>query len=106
LLARYPDRLTERFGFDTNGMDGVSVIEAVAKKRGCLLKGRGGELDLEKASIILLTEYRAGKLGRISLESPASRAAMIQDAIDNPVKPRIHSLRGDPTETMADHENT
>ncbi len=79
-------------------MDGVDVIEAVARKRGCLIKGRGGELDLEKASIILLTEYRAGKLGRISLESPSSRETMIREALENPVKPRIHSLRGDPTE--------
>jgi len=98
LLARYPERLAERFGLDVSGMDGVDVIEAVARKRGCLIKGRGGELDLEKASIILLTEYRAGKLGRISLESPSSRETMIKDALENPVKPRIHSLRGDPTE--------
>jgi ribosome biogenesis GTPase A len=98
LLARYPQRLAERFGLDVSGMDGVDVIEAVARKRGCLIKGRGGELDLEKASIILLTEYRAGKLGRISLESPSSRETMIKDALENPVKPRIHSLRGDPTE--------
>ena len=98
LLARYPERLAERFGLDVSGMDGVDVIEAVARKRGCLIKGRGGELDLEKTSIILLTEYRAGKLGRISLESPSSRETMIKDALENPVKPRIHSLRGDPTE--------
>ena len=98
LLARYPERLAERFGLDVSGMDGVDVIEAVARKRGCLIKGRGGELDLEKTSIILLTEYRAGKLGRISLESPSSRETMIRDALENPVKPRIHSLRGDPTE--------
>ncbi len=98
LLARYPERLAERFGFDTTNMDGVSVIEAIAKKRGCLIKGRGGELDLEKASIILLTEYRAGKLGRISLESPASREAMIKHVLENPVKPRIHSLRGEQEE--------
>ena len=98
LLTRYPERLAERFGFDTVGMDGVDVIEAIAKRRGCLIKGRVGELDLEKASMILLTEFRAGKLGRISLESPSSRETMIKEALANPVKPRIHSLRGDPTE--------
>ena len=51
----------------------------MAKKRGCILKGRrgAGELDLEKAAMILLTDYRGGKLGRVSLESPASRAAML-----------------------------
>ena len=78
LLRNYPALLAERYGFDVSEMDGVGVVEAVAKKRGCIVKGRrGGELDLEKAGMILLTDYRSGKLGRISLESPASRAAML-----------------------------
>ena len=38
------------------------------------------ELDLEKAAMILLTDYRSGKLGRISLETPESRAAMLAGA--------------------------
>ena len=99
LLARYPKRIAERFNLDVSEMDGIGLIEAVAKKRGCLLKGRGGELDIEKAAIILLTEYRAGKLGRISLESPTTREAMIKHALENPVKPRVHSLRGEPDES-------
>jgi ribosome biogenesis GTPase A len=70
LLARYPGLLAARYDIAEAGMDGVDVIEAIAKKRGCLLKGRGGELDLEKAAMILLTEFRSGKLGRISLETP------------------------------------
>ncbi|MDO9244767.1 MAG: ribosome biogenesis GTPase YlqF, partial [Rhodocyclaceae bacterium] len=37
----------------------------------------GGELDLEKAAMILLTDYRGGALGRISLETPETRAAML-----------------------------
>ena len=77
LLARYPAQLAERFGLVVEGLDGVGVLEAVAKKRGCLLKGRGGEPDMEKAAMILLTEYRSGKLGRISLETPESREARL-----------------------------
>ncbi|OGS94068.1 MAG: ribosome biogenesis GTPase YlqF [Gallionellales bacterium RIFCSPLOWO2_02_FULL_57_47] len=77
LLARYPAQLVERYSLAAEGLDGVGVIEAIAKKRGCLLKGKGGEPDLEKAAMILLTEYRSGKLGRISLETPESRAAML-----------------------------
>lgn len=73
LLEAYPALLTARYGFATDGMDGVGVIEAVARKRGCLLKGRGGELDLEKAAAILLTDYRTGAIGRISLETPLLR---------------------------------
>jgi ribosome biogenesis GTPase A len=56
----------------------VGVVEAVAKKRGCLRQGRGGELDLEKAANILLTDFRSGALGRISLETPGTRAAMLE----------------------------
>ncbi|MBK9161171.1 MAG: ribosome biogenesis GTPase YlqF [Nitrosomonadales bacterium] len=84
LLERYPELLAARFGLSLDGMDGTAVLEAVAKKRGCLLKGRGAELDLDKAAMILLTEYRAGKIGRISLESPASRAAMLERSVRDP----------------------
>ncbi|HXE39622.1 MAG TPA: ribosome biogenesis GTPase YlqF [Azonexus sp.] len=75
LLEAYPAMLTARYGFATDGLDGVAVIEAVARKRGCLLKGRGGEFDREKAAAILLTDYRTGAIGRISLETPALREA-------------------------------
>jgi ribosome biogenesis GTPase A len=72
LLAHYPGLLAARYDIFEEGLDSVGVIEAIAKKRGCLLKGRGGEADLEKAAMILLTEYRSGKLGRISLETPGA----------------------------------
>ncbi len=77
LLERYPELLTARFGFKTDGLDGIDVIEAIAKQRGCLFRGKGGAFDLEKAAMIFLTEYRSGKLGRISLETPITRAAML-----------------------------
>lgn len=81
LLERYPALLTARYGVDTNGMDAVGVIEAIARKRACFLKGtHAGELDMDKASLILLLEYRTGTLGRISLETPQSRAAMLAAA--------------------------
>ena len=70
MLAHYPALLSVRYDLDASGLDGVGVLEAIAKKRGCLLKGRGGEPDLEKAAMIFLTEFRGGKLGRISLETP------------------------------------
>ncbi|HEY5994148.1 MAG TPA: ribosome biogenesis GTPase YlqF [Gallionellaceae bacterium] len=73
LLARYPACLAERYGIVGQGTDGIGVVEAIARKRNCYLKNGSSELDLEKAAMILLTEFRAGKLGRISLESPATR---------------------------------
>ena len=87
LLARYPKCLTERYKFSVDGLDAPGVLEAVARKRGCLLKGRGGELDLEKAAMLLLTDYRSGSLGRISLETPQTRQAMLavaEAAVETP----------------------
>ncbi len=75
LLAHYPALLTVRYGFAVEGMDGADIIEAIAKRRGYLLKG--GEPDLEKAALMLLQDYRTGALGRISLETPKSRSAML-----------------------------
>jgi ribosome biogenesis GTPase A len=80
LLARYPALLAARYKLDPAAMDAVSVVETVARKRGCLIKGKGGELDLEKAAMILLTDYRSGALGRVSLESPETRASMLATA--------------------------
>jgi ribosome biogenesis GTPase A len=70
LLTRYPHLLTARYGFEVDRLDGAGVLEAIANKRGCLRKGKGGELDREKAAKILLTEFRNGTLGRISLQTP------------------------------------
>jgi ribosome biogenesis GTPase A len=77
LLTRYPALLTARYGCAVEGLDGEGVIEAVAKRRGFRLKG--GEPDLEKASLALLTDYRSGALGRISLETPETRSAMLSE---------------------------
>jgi len=78
LLARYPTQLGARYKFNPAGFDGPGVVEEVAKRRGCRMKG--GDLDLEKAALILLTDYRSGTLGRISLETPSTRAAMLAAA--------------------------
>ena len=80
LLEHYADRISARYGFPVAGVDAVGVIEGIAKKRGCLIRGRGGEFDIEKASLILLTDYRGGALGRISLETPETRTAMLAAA--------------------------
>ena len=88
LLEHYPALLKARYGLPTEGIDAVGVIEAIAKKRGCLIKGRGGELDLEKAAAILLVDYRTGTLGRISVETPALRKARLAE----PLPPQIAAV--------------
>jgi ribosome biogenesis GTPase A len=75
LLERYPHLLTARYGFKTEGMDGIAVVENVASRRG--FRVRGGEYDIEKAAHVLLHDYRTGALGRISLETPETRAVRI-----------------------------
>jgi ribosome biogenesis GTPase A len=80
LLDRYPAMLTARYGFAVDEMDGADVIAAIAKKRGYRIKG--GDPDLEKTALMLLQDYRTGALGRISLETPQSRSAMLA-AISN-----------------------
>ena len=75
LLERYPRLLAARYGFSTEAMDAVAVIEGVATRRGFRLKG--GEFDREKAAHIFLQDYRTGALGRISLETPVSRIALL-----------------------------
>ena len=75
MLERYPHLLSTRYGFKTEGLDAVDVIEQVAQRRG--FRVRGGEFDYEKAAHVLLQDYRTGALGRISLETPESRAAAL-----------------------------
>jgi len=68
LLEAYSDVLLERFKLETVPANELELIEAIGRKRGCLRSG--GRIDLNKASKILLTELRAGQMGRITLESP------------------------------------
>jgi ribosome biogenesis GTPase A len=75
LLDHYPALLAARYGLAPGALDAAGVIDAVARKRGCLIKGRPGEFDRERAAQILLTDYRTGVLGRITLETPEIRAA-------------------------------
>lgn len=78
LLQRYPALLEARYGLKTPGLDGIAMLEAVGRRRGCL---RSGSIDLERAALIFLQDYRDGILGRISLETPESRKAMLAEGL-------------------------
>lgn len=80
LLTRYPQRLVERYKLDPTKLDGWGVVEEVGRRRGCLVKGGG--LDLEKAAQILLNDLRSGAFGRVSLEAPETREAMLLQAAE------------------------
>ncbi|KAF5054779.1 Ribosome biogenesis GTPase A [anaerobic digester metagenome] len=68
LLREYPELLQARYKLTELPAGGLELLEAVGRKRGCLVKG--GEVDLTKAAGILLNELRAGQIGRISLQKP------------------------------------
>ncbi|MBQ7669308.1 MAG: ribosome biogenesis GTPase YlqF [Clostridia bacterium] len=71
LFSLYPALFTARYKLDPGSLEGLGphdLLRAVAKKRGFLISG--GELDTERAANIILDEFRGGKLGRISLETP------------------------------------
>ncbi len=61
----------ERFKLDADtvsDMDSYELLQLIGRRRGMLISG--GEVDTERASSMLLDEFRASKLGRISLETP------------------------------------
>ncbi|MDI9246199.1 ribosome biogenesis GTPase YlqF [Marinobacter sp. CHS3-4] len=67
-LDRYPDQVLARYGLEDRPADGLALMDGIALKRRFL--GRGGVPDLHKVAEVLLNEFRAGKLGRLSLETP------------------------------------
>ena len=67
LVARYPVSTPL-------STDGVVLLQQVGSVRNLLMKG--GEVDLRRTASILLDEFRAGKLGRISLERPESASCL------------------------------
>ncbi len=68
LLQHYPGLLKARFQLEQLPESEQQLMEAIGKKRGCLRSG--GHIEMDKVSKILLSELRAGTIGRISLEIP------------------------------------
>ncbi len=63
----YPKLLTERYGVDPD-KKALEIYEDIARKRGAITKG--GDFDYTRTANIILTDFRSGKLGRITLERP------------------------------------
>ncbi|HHX13745.1 MAG TPA: ribosome biogenesis GTPase YlqF [Clostridiales bacterium] len=72
LAPRYGDLLIERYKLDELPEDALEAMELIARKRGFLLSG--GRIDYERTGRTLLDEFRAGQIGRISLERPDDEA--------------------------------
>ena len=63
----YPGILAERYAVDEN-CDKIAILEKIAESRNC--RQKGNTLDLDKASKLLIDDFRSGKLGRLTLEFP------------------------------------
>ncbi len=71
LRKRYPDLLAARYRFqeeEAKDLDAYGLLELVGRKRGMLISG--GEVNTERAATAVLDEFRSGKIGRLTLESP------------------------------------
>lgn len=63
----YAERIAQRYKIsDFEDLEPYELLELIARKRGMLISK--GEPDTLRASVMLLDEYRGGKLGRITLE--------------------------------------
>ncbi len=70
LQRAYPQRLAERYRLSEEDLaqDAYELLHIVGRKRGMLISG--GAVNTERAAIMLVDEFRASKLGRVSLERP------------------------------------
>lgn len=69
LAKTNPNAIEERYKISgVEGLQGWEILEMIGRKRGFLIKG--GEIDYERAAVIVADEFRGGKLGRITLELP------------------------------------
>ena len=66
MMEMKPEAVMDRFHVQDSALRGDSLMEAVCRGRGFLLKGN--ETDVERGSRVVLDEFRAGKLGRLTLE--------------------------------------
>lgn len=68
LKEQYPQAIPDQYAIDDDSP--VQMLEAIATVRNCIKKG--AETDYDKAAGMLLDDFRAGRLGKISLETPSS----------------------------------
>ena len=67
LVKEYPGILAERYNIE-EVENPTDILMKIAESRNCLSKGN--ELDYSKAAILLIDDFRSGKLGKLTLEMP------------------------------------
>lgn len=106
LMKQYAALLCSRYKLDDiDGLQDWQVLELLGRKRGAVLSG--GRVNIQKAAEIVLTEFRDGLIGRITLERPnewvvwekrakelAAQRAAEREAIEKEKEARKHQSRG------------
>lgn len=72
-----PEAMMNRFHLDSIDDEGIELLNAVCKGRGWLLKGNN--YDYDRACKVILDEFRAGRLGRVTLEKPCGKQEAVND---------------------------
>ena len=67
LAGSFPDSLKNRYKLDLVDEEPYEILKAIGAKRGCLVSG--WNVDSFKAAVIVLNEFRAGKLGQFTLDT-------------------------------------
>lgn len=67
LREEYPADLVARYRLEGDLPSGTELLEEIGRRRGCLRAG--GKIDYEKAEQIVLTDFRSGRLGRVTLDA-------------------------------------
>ncbi|KUH55511.1 MULTISPECIES: ribosome biogenesis GTPase YlqF [Megasphaera] len=62
----YPEELKGRFKLDSLDEAPLATVEAIGRKRGCIVSG--GTVDMEKTYKLILKEFREGRIGALSLD--------------------------------------
>lgn len=70
ITKNYPGSVKGRYQVE-ECEDGVELLTRIAEKRAC--KKKGGELDLEKMASSVVDDFRGGRLGKVTLETPEER---------------------------------
>ncbi|EHN16041.1 ribosome biogenesis GTPase YlqF [Clostridium sporogenes] len=87
LQDKYPERLIKRYKLEAIEENPLNNLDNIGRKRGALISK--GEINYNRISVILLDEFRGGKLGAISLEDPED---IIKDNVE--IEEQESSLKG------------
>ncbi len=94
LSKYYPEVLSNRYSVEITSeaetqKDALGILQTIAIKRSCLLKG--GLPDIDRAAAFLIDDFRSIKLGNITLEFPAASAETteVKDTVSSDEAPAV-----------------